>query len=97
MKLVLSKVKKAGYIVAHKHWNFTNSVNWIIYGLRLSKWTPDQIEQENDMSEIKGIIFVLRILSPKQMYHIISLPAKRLIWRPAGEVPYSPIVFLAYS
>jgi len=26
---------------------FTNPVNWIIYGLILSKWTPDQIENEN--------------------------------------------------
>ncbi|MBU3179834.1 hypothetical protein [Clostridium psychrophilum] len=28
---------------------FTNPVNWIIYGLILSRWTPDQIELEDKM------------------------------------------------
>ena len=33
---------------------FTNPINWIIYGLILSKWTPEKIEQENNIE--KGII-----------------------------------------
>jgi len=33
---------------------FTNPVNWIIYGLILSKWTPEQIELENNLDT--GII-----------------------------------------
>ena len=35
---------------------FTNPVNWIVYGLIISKWTPEKIELENDISAIKGII-----------------------------------------
>ncbi|MBZ9625480.1 hypothetical protein G9F71_021870 [Clostridium sp. FP2] len=35
---------------------FTNPVNWIIYGLILSKWTPEKIQEGNNISESKGII-----------------------------------------
>ncbi|WP_291633841.1 hypothetical protein [Clostridium sp.] len=34
---------------------FTNPVNWIIYGLILSRWTPEKIELENNKE--KGIIY----------------------------------------
>jgi len=35
---------------------FTNPVNWIIYGLILSRWSPDKIEQENNLDIRKEII-----------------------------------------
>jgi len=35
---------------------FTNPVNWIIYGLILSTWTPKQIELEDDLDGRKEII-----------------------------------------
>ncbi|HEY8889928.1 MAG TPA: hypothetical protein VIM70_06700 [Clostridium sp.] len=35
---------------------FTNPVNWIVYGLILSQWTPDRIELENNLHIGKEII-----------------------------------------
>lgn len=35
---------------------FTNPVNWIIYGLILSAWTPKNINLENNLNIEKGII-----------------------------------------
>ena len=35
---------------------FTNPVNWIIYGLILSRWRPEQIELENNLDTRKEII-----------------------------------------
>jgi len=35
---------------------FTNPVNWIVYGLILSQWTPDRIELENNLHIRKEII-----------------------------------------
>ena len=35
---------------------FTNPVNWLVYGLILSQWTPKQIELENNLDTRKGII-----------------------------------------
>ena len=35
---------------------FTNPVNWIVYGLILSQWAPDQIELEDNLNKRKEII-----------------------------------------
>ncbi|MGH4118110.1 hypothetical protein [Clostridium sp.] len=35
---------------------FTNPVNWIVYGLILSRWTPEKIQEENNIDVRKGII-----------------------------------------
>lgn len=35
---------------------FTNPVNWIVYGVILSKWTPKQIELEDNIGRAKEII-----------------------------------------
>ena len=35
---------------------FTNPVNWIVYGLILSRWTPEKIELENNIDTRKEII-----------------------------------------
>ena len=35
---------------------FTNPVNWFVYGLILSRWTPDRIQEENNIDVGKGII-----------------------------------------
>ncbi|MBU3111426.1 hypothetical protein [Clostridium lacusfryxellense] len=35
---------------------FTNPVNWIVYGLILSQWTPEQIELEDNLDIRKEII-----------------------------------------
>jgi hypothetical protein len=35
---------------------FTNPVNWVVYGLILSRWTPEQIELENNIDARKEII-----------------------------------------
>jgi hypothetical protein len=34
---------------------FTNPVNWVVYGLILSRWTPEQIELENNIDVRKEI------------------------------------------